>query len=210
MQIVRGSTFINPYTGKNITYRNIAAYNYHSLQGYALQASDQLINKRSDALLESVGEINDPNSLQDETLGEFLHITGLKYMDYITKANTRIGALYNAYGVLGNHIGLTSTRKTVNYLFDLPFGISGDGFLIDVQGGQGGANDLTTGEFIFNAFLLSGYTGSAYESYIWQEMAHLDAVSSVRGIQYANEKGNNNPSVKLIPGDKVKNILTRL
>jgi len=173
----------------SVIYENIGAHNYHALQGYALQASELLIEERSAKILNSVGQIEVPNDSQDETLGEYLHVVGLKYMDYITRANVRVGALYDGYGVLGRHLGLTSTRKSVDYLFDLHYGVTGNGFLIDVAGGVGGVRDYTTGNFIYDAFLLSGYTGSAYESYIWQEMGHLDAVSSVRGIQFANETG---------------------
>lgn len=182
-----------------VTYTNIGAHNYHSLQAYALQASERLVEQRSNQILTTVGSIADPNSYQDETLGEYLHVTGLKYMDYITQANVRIGALYDGYGVLGRHLGLTSTRKRVDYLFDLPFGVSGNGFLIDVAGGVGGVLDLTAGSTVYDAFLLSGYASSAYESYIWQEMGHLDAVSSVRGIQFANETGL--PVETLLPGE---------
>ena len=40
---------------------------------------------------------------------------------------------------------------------------------------------------VYKSFLLSGYASSAYESYIWQENSRLDAVSTVRGIQFARE-----------------------
>jgi len=171
------------------TYRNIAARNYHALQAYALQASEFLIEERSDKMLTTVGQVVDPNTLQDETLGEYLHMVGLKYMGYITQANVRVSALYDGYGVLGRHLGLTSTRKSVDYLFDLPYGITGNGFLIDVGGARAGTFDFTTGNLSYEAFLLASYAASAYESYIWQEMGHLDAVSSVRGIQLAFEVG---------------------
>lgn len=61
------------------------------------------------------------------------------------------------------------------------------GLVVDFPGGLSRDRDLTTGQPNWKAFLLSGYAASAYESYIWQENARLDAVSTVRGLQYASE-----------------------
>ena len=186
---VRMDLYRGDDTVKRTIFRYIGSHNYHALNGYALQASDALIEEHSQDLLQSVGQIGNPNDLQDETLGKFLNLVGLKYMDYLTRSNTRISTLYDSYGQLGSHIGVVSTRRKVTYLFDLPFAVEGNGFVVDVQGATVGSYDLTTGEANSDAHVLAGYSGSAYESYIWQEMAHLDAVSSVRGIQFAYQKG---------------------
>src|SRR5688500_6106237 len=74
-------------------------------------------------------------------------------------------------------------------MFDLPFSVYRQGFLMDVPGGQGRGIDLTTGDLNYKSFMISGYSASNYESYIWQEMARMDAVSTVRGLQYARENG---------------------
>jgi RHS repeat-associated protein len=77
----------------------------------------------------------------------------------------------------------------IAYAFDRPFAIYRGGFLVDVPGGQSRSVDITSGTLVWKTFLLFGYTTSAYESWIWQENARLDAVSTVRGIQFAREKG---------------------
>lgn len=176
-------------TVNTATYTNIGAANYHALQAYAFQGSDRLLAERAAKLLASVNANANPNANQDETEGEFLHIVGLKYMRYISDANERIGQLDRGSGANGNHIGLALARSKVQYLFDLPFGVSREGFLIDVLGGQSRNVDLDSGALVWKTFLLSGYSASAYESYIWQENSRLDAVSTVRGLQFARESG---------------------
>ncbi len=173
----------------SVTYTNIGAANYHALQAYAFQASDQLLRTRTAKLLATVKNTPNPNTNLEETEGEFLHIVGLKYMRSITDASKRIGELDGGSGESGNHLGLTSSQMKVSYLFDLPFAIERKGFLVDVPGGLSRNTDLTSGALMYKTFLLSGYSSSAFESFIWQENAHLDAVSTVRGLQYARETG---------------------
>ncbi|GFO71957.1 hypothetical protein BJAS_P1835 [Bathymodiolus japonicus methanotrophic gill symbiont] len=125
----------------------------------------------------------------DETEGEYLHIVGLQYMRHLSDSTKTIALLSNGTGDSGCHMGLTSTKMKVEYLFDIPFAVHRGGMLVDIPGGQTRNIDLTTGLIDWDSFLLSGYSASAYESYIWQENAALDAVSSVRGLQFANEQG---------------------
>ncbi|MES2354415.1 MAG: RHS repeat-associated core domain-containing protein [Pseudomonadota bacterium] len=169
-------------------FKNIGAADYHALQGYAFQASDRVIADRVARLTASVTANANALSNLDETEGEFLHIALLKYMRYVTDASKRIGALDGTSGESGNHIGLTASKSKVQYVFDLPFAVYRKGFLMDVPGGRSRSVDLTTGTVNYQNFLLSGYASSAYESYIWQEMARSDAVSTVRGLQFAREK----------------------
>jgi transglutaminase-like putative cysteine protease len=178
----------NP-TLNSVTFSNIGAANYHSLLAYAFQTSDRLIGDRSKRLLDTVRATANPMTNIEETEGEFLNIVGLKYLRYISDANKRIGELDGGTGESGNHLGLTCARTKVKYLFDLPFAVNRAGFLVDVPGGKSRNRDISTGNGVWKTFKLSGYNSSAYESYIWQENSRLDAVSTVRGIQYARETG---------------------
>ncbi len=166
----------------------ISVFEYHALQAYAFQGSDRLLTERADKLLTNVNNISNPASNKEETLGEFLHLVGLKYMRYVTDAGESIGQLYGETGYSGNHLGLTSSRSSVSYLFDLPYAVRDVGFLVDVPGGRSRSANIETGGSSWRSFLLWGYTASAYESYVWQENARMDAVSSVRGIQFARDK----------------------
>ena len=170
-----------------VLYTNIGLANYHALQGYAFQASAAHLATRAARLLNTVKTTSTPNSNLEETEGEFLNIVLLKYMRHITASGKTIGQLDGGTGESGNHIGLTSSQMKVNYLFDLPFAVNRTGFLVDVPGGLSRNVDASTGVLVYKTFLLSGYSSSAFESYIWQENSRLDAVSTVRGIQYARE-----------------------
>lgn len=173
-----------------VDYTNIGAINWHALQAYAFQGSDTLIAQRAAKLLQAVSTTPNPNSTttaMDATQGEFLHMVGLKYMRYITEANLYIGGLDGGSGQSGNHLGLVSSQMKVQYLFDLPFAVNATGILVDVAGGRLRNVDINTGAIGYKTFLLSSYTGSAYESYVLQENVHTDAVSTVRGLQFAKE-----------------------
>jgi YD repeat-containing protein len=178
----------NP-TLNSVSYNNIHAANYHALQAYAFQASDRLLGERATRLLASVRTIGAPNAALDDTEGEFLHLVGLKYMRYISDSSRRIGQLDGGSGDVGNHLGLTASQMKVLYLFDVPYAVARTGFLIDVPGGRSRNVDLVTGNLVWKTFLLSGYSSSAFEYYVWQENVRMDAVSTTRGMQFASEAG---------------------
>ncbi len=196
----------NGVTLNEVNYTNIGGHNYHALQAYGFHASGQLIEERSKRLLVGVGNTL-PNEQQDDILGEYLHIVGLKYMGYFADSSKQIGKLFGETGDSGHHIGLTSTAMRVDYLFDLAFAVSGDGMLVDVPGGKSRSRNISTGVSSFDTFLLGGYAASAYESYIWQEHAHADAVSTVRGLQYANDVGTS--IVELTSAAQVDTLLNQ-
>ena len=122
---------------------------------------------------------------------------GLKYLRYVGDSTKTIGELS---GVSAHHhfdLGLTSSNMQVSYLFDLPFTVHPGGLLIDMAGLMLSTIKLdttaaTTGAVLSEAwptFKMATYASSAYEHYIWQENAHVDAVSTVRGLQFAKETG---------------------
>jgi RHS repeat-associated protein len=170
-------------------FEAIQASDYHALLAYAFQASDAYLAKRATRLLASVQANSNPNADPEEVEGEFLHLVGMKYMRVKSDGTRRVGELDGSSGENGNHLGLTSSRMKVGYVFDRPFAITRAGFLVDVPGGQSRSIDITTGEPVWKTFLLGGYITSAYESWIWQENAQLDAICTVRGIQFARETG---------------------
>ncbi|MFC1747590.1 RHS repeat-associated core domain-containing protein [Pseudomonadota bacterium] len=191
-------------------FDDIGGHNYHSLMISAFQSSDQLIEERASKLLEAVGSTPDPNDLHEETLGEYLNIIGLRYFNYIDNGSRIIGEVYGETSDAGHHIGSVSTAMKVSYLFDLPFAVSGEGLLIDVPGAKFRQTDInnsnSTGpEADFEAFKLRALMASAYESYVWQEHAQMDAISTTRGLQFANE--NSLAVVELLSATDVDSML---
>jgi RHS repeat-associated protein len=173
--------------------KKIKGTDIYALFADAFQTSDRLLRERAERLLNNTRTISDPNTNPDETIGEYLHLVGLKYLRYIDDAGKRIGALDGGSGWGGNHIGATSTVAKSQYLFDLPYALSNagalKGMLVDFPGGQSRNVDLSTGQAVWKTFLLGGFAMSALESYVWQENGRADAVSTVRGIQFAREQG---------------------
>ncbi len=174
------------------SFDDVGGHNYYSLMISAFQSSDQMIEERANKLLVSVGGTPDPNELHDETLGEYLNIVGLRYFNYIDNASRVIGGLYDETGDAGHHIGSVSTAMKVNYLFDLPFAVSSEGLLIDIPGAKFRQTNINNNDSAgpasnFEAFKLRALMASAFESYVWQEHAQMDAISTTRGLQYANE-----------------------
>lgn len=177
-----------------VGYGGIGAANIHALQAYAFQGGDSVLMQRAAGLINTVNATANPDATADtldSTEGEFLHLVGLKYMRYITDAAKEVGGIDGGSGESGNHLGLASSQTKVQYLFDLPFAVNRKGFLVDMPGLLSRSRDLTTGTPVWSTFKLAGYAGSAYESYVWQENARLDAVSTVRGLQFANEPAQN-------------------
>jgi RHS repeat-associated protein len=183
-------------------YTNIAAGNYHALQAFAYQASDRLLNTRVASLINAVRTNAVPPTpaqgvAYESTVGEYLHVTLLKYLRHWQDSSRLIGEFSGVSALRGNDIGLTSSNMKVSYLFDVPFTVNPGGLLVDVGGGQSRMVKLDTTATTSSAvlsevwptFKLGLYTGSAFEHYVWQENARLDAVSTVRGLQYAKETG---------------------
>ena len=177
-------------TRANAAYANIGAANLHALHAYAWHTSDTYLAKRSDQLLTNVrANSGNPNADRDGIEGEFLNIAASKYSRYVADANQRVGGLFGESGTLGTSLGLTAAQVKVNYLFDLPYGLFRKGFLIDWPGNVSTSSRLDTPSTTDKrAFKLSGFAASAYEAYIWNEVANLDAISTTRGLQFADEQ----------------------
>jgi len=173
-------------------YANIAAASLQALHANAWHTSDAYLAKRTESLLAAVRANSNPNASEaarDAIEGEFLNLTAAKYSRYVVDATRDAGRLFGESGTTGISLGLTSAQVKVNYLFDLPYGLFRKGFLVDWPGSLSSSSKLdgTTGDS--RAFKLAGFAGSAYEAFIWQETANLDAVSTTRGMQFAKEQG---------------------
>jgi RHS repeat-associated protein len=177
-------------TRTNAAYANIGAANLHALHAYAWHTSDTYLAKRSAQLLANVQANNaNVNADRDGIEGEFLNIAASKYSRYVADANERVGGLFGESGTLGTSLGLTAAQVKVNYLFDLPYGLFRKGFLIDWPGNVSTSSRLDTPSTTDKrAFKLGGFAASAYEAYIWNEVANLDAISTTRGLQFADEQ----------------------
>ena len=169
-------------------FPGVAAGNYHALLADALQNSDAVLSLQAQKLLSNVRSTASPAANLDAVEGAYLDLVGRKFFYHVDQGAQLLGQLDGTTGHMGHSVGFATTQAKVEYAFDLPFAVTRSGYLIDVAG-QDRSVDLSTGQYTVKHLKLLAYMGSAYESYLWQENARLDAVSTVRGLQYAAEKG---------------------
>lgn len=169
----------------------IDASNIYAILAYGHQVNTDYLNKRIAKLQAAIlANAGNPNSSPDDVEGEFLNIVAQKYGRYISDASDNISAYSGVANIVGSHLGVAATKAKIAYVFDQPFALNRKGFLIDVPASQSSFFDLVTGVPRRDLFNIFGRSASAYESYVWQENAKTDAVSTIRGLQYANKTGN--------------------
>lgn len=173
-------------------FTNIEGSNLYAILAYGDHASTEYLQKRINRLQSSIrSALTAPNGNSDEIEGEFLNIVAQKFGHYVNDASDKIAKYTSrSIGLTGIHLGVTKAKSKISYVFDQPFALNRKGFVIDVPGGQNNYVNSSTGAFQLDLFFLSGRSLSSLESYVWQENAKTDAVSTMRGLQFANETGN--------------------
>lgn len=194
--LVASSTALADYTRISDAVRRTDAADYSAIIVYARHGSDRMLGYRVNKLLDANRQTASPLANQDATEGEFLYIAGLKYGRYITDSFRQLARLDGVSADSSVHLGLSKSKSRVSYVFDIPYGVSLEGTLVDVLSAvsitkiDSSTFDAATDRAeTANTLRLLTYSGSAYEHYIWQETARIDAVSTVRGMQYAKEMG---------------------
>ncbi len=173
-----------------VSFGSISPLAFYNLQVYSGQASNEYLDRRYQQFIQAVNanSSGEPWDAPEEVVGEFLHLVLIKYLKYSADVVAFIDPLHGNTGYIGRSIGVTKTRFDVEYLFDLPLALNSSEFVVDVPGqlskslaasGGGGPN--------YAAFLLGGFAQSHYETYVWQENALKDAISTVTGLQIASE-----------------------
>lgn len=176
-----------------VTFKGIEAANLYALMAAGGQASDAYLQKRIARLLASIkasGSTPNAAAYLEDVEGEFLNIVAQKYGRYVRDGVDRTAAVTSAVTIQSVQLGVATAKAKIAYVFDQPFAITRKGFLIDVPGNKYSIRDAVTGNSRMDLFFLASRSASALESYIWQENAKTDAVSTIRGLQFANETGN--------------------
>lgn len=119
---------------------------------------------------------------------DLLNLVALRFIKRFTDSATKIAGLRGSVSIPGFTLVTTGLTAEPTWLFDLPFGVRASGFYIDVAA-QFDAIDQITGQSDENAFFAVGSAASELEAYVWQETLRMDSLSTVRGLQYAQEVG---------------------
>ncbi len=154
-----------------------------TITNYAGRVSDQLLELRKKQYLEAVGA--DP--VKD--LDSLLNIAGLHFLNRFAQ---ELEPFYGAYDhVARNYGGIVTAKgyRKAEYIFDIPFAIAPSGMVIGVLGANSAAHDAQDDGTTDITRKGWGFIGSSNEHMLWQELAALDGISTVRGLQYANEEG---------------------
>jgi RHS repeat-associated protein len=198
-------------------YTNLAAGSYFALGINARQASDPYLESLAKTLAQGVSSNTTPptpasGAAYDATVGQLLHLVLQSYVKGIVDADADMGASMGFKSAKNYDLGLTGAQLKTDYAFDLPLTVKPAGVYVDFKGGvvnfiklnstaptKANSGESTTD---FNtrrkAALrsestpmnkLSIYSGSTLEHRVWQEALRTDAVSTVRGLQYASETG---------------------
>ncbi|RDH42212.1 DUF6531 domain-containing protein [Zooshikella ganghwensis] len=191
-------------TADKTTIDSINTLDYYALQAYPHHASHEVIAQRVDQLLKRVQSQSNPAQDIDGLLGDFLDIALIKYINNVEQDGRRIAELHQVNYAPGFHVGSTRSLSTIKYLFDLPYAINSDDFVVDVPGMRSdhmvqdmskGSDDTRLDEEDIlrqrKVFHLAATTGSWHEHNLWQEVIHREAVSTVRGLQLASSLEGN-------------------
>lgn len=199
-------------------YTNLKAGGYFALGFNASQVSDASLASQAQSLITGVNtNATAPTpasaAAYDATVGQLLHLVLQNYIQGITLADEQIAELKGFRSNKRYDLGLTGSQIKTDYVFDLPLTVKPAGVYVDFRGGRidftklasAAPTQLNAGETAASFSerrasvaraesvgmgKLSIYASSALEHRVWQEALRTDAVSTVRGLQFANESGN--------------------
>ncbi len=171
---------------------------YHALTFDSHQVSETLLDRRSELLIAANADVGTPAEDPDALTGELLNLVGLRYWQRVAQGDEALGELYQFRSVKQWFEILAGSNTTVQYLYDRPFAVTPGNLGVDSQSqskGQFGIDgDQTKSAELFK---IEGRNGSAQEHAIWEEIVHVDSVSTIKSLQFANEtdiNGNGTPN----------------
>jgi len=127
---------------------------------------------------------------QKALTGGLLHLANVWYYERGRAAQDRIAALYQQRASRRPSTGVVSAGRTISYAFEFPFAIEPANLLVDIKGALLALFDRSTGlppSCCGGSFELTGHHYSALEHAVWEEIAAVEAVSTVKGFQLLRE-----------------------
>ena len=127
----------------------------------------------------------------DALTGGLLYVAQSVYYTRLREESERYSRLKGIISPISAYLGIISSVQEVEYLNDLPFSIMPGGLLIDLKGIRyNGSWEIDQPSTYSNeTFKFLGHVGSSLEHEVWQQITGYDAISTVRGIQFALEQG---------------------
>ena len=129
----------------------------------------------------------DNQEAQDALTGGLLYTAQALYYTRLKEESRRYSRLKNIVSPIAAFAGIVSTTFEVELIDETPFAVLPGGLLIDLKGlrlnGSWVADQPET--YSNETFKFLGHMASSLEHEIWQELTGYDAVSTMRGIQFA-------------------------
>jgi RHS repeat-associated protein len=174
-------------------YPRLIAGEHHGIYFDVNQSSQRFLDERTQQLVDATNLIGTPSADTDDLIGELLYIALLKYNMNVNEALEMVDDFYKTVTVPAQmRIGVTKAGANPDYLSALPYGIFPDKLYIDFKRnviGQFSVDGPISAELAQKTMRLGGYVVSALEHQIWEELVRVDAISTMKGLQYANEIG---------------------
>ena len=127
---------------------------------------------------------------QEALVGGLLDLAGVWYFRESRDSERRIDALHFMHPVYYPGVAMVSAGRKMSRLLGVPFSTQASNLLIDVSQG-GGLRQPSTGgspaETFDPALTLLSHQFSALEHAVWEELAGVEAISTVKGFQVSNE-----------------------
>ncbi|MEX2205208.1 MAG: DUF6531 domain-containing protein, partial [Myxococcota bacterium] len=145
-------------------------------------------------------ETKDPNEpylgrdfeTQEKLVGGLLHLASARYFEDRIQSARKLDGLHQRLRAPSASAGLIQSAPAVEYVLGIPFTVRAPDLVIDLQALTLGLVDRTgapldyelwpAGRETHHEYLL-GNEDSALEHVVWEEIAGLEAVSTVRGLQ---------------------------
>jgi len=152
---------------------------------YVDENADGVANAGDSLLLDNV-------PAQDALTGGLLYVAQTVYYTRLREESERYNGLKGIIAPISAYLGIVSTTHEVEYLDNVPFAVTPGGLLIDLKGiNLNGTWEIDqAGTYSSEAFKFIGHHGSSLEHEIWQEITGYDAISTMRGIQFATNQGH--------------------
>ena len=129
---------------------------------------------------------------QDALTGGLLNVAATLYYTRLRQDSERYSRLKGIVSPIAAYLGVVSTTHEVEYLDNVPYSITPGGLLIDLKGIRlNGSWEMNQPEtYSSETFKFLGHIGSSLEHEVWQIITGYDAISTMRGIQFALEQGH--------------------
>ena len=146
------------------------------------------VDKDKNGIINAVDNLLlDDHQAQDALTGGLLYTAQAHYYTRLKEASKRYSRLQHIVSPIAAFVGVVSTVYEVEKVDSTPFAVLPGGLLIDLKGirlnGSWEADKPET--YSSDTFKFLGHVASALEHEVWQELTGYDAVSTMRGIQFA-------------------------